>query len=280
MSCRGCTEAIECPENDLAPSEGFFATQPFSVVQNCPQGYVCAPGEFPTIVTFPPRVIPPVTLNPGGSMCIQTCLQLACLVVPDGSNDAVKQAFANQLFNTWATDQSFCNAIVGKHKKPTALPSACLGTNYTQVLLRGIPTARIVSGSPPPDMDVSVNGTGSVVLSGAPSAGGSFGFTVGFAVAFGVSPFSTISYTINVTAIAFSPPGSSDINLPDGTVGSAYTATFQAPGYAVPPLSWQVVSGALPPGLSLDEATGVVSGTPTGLGASYHFTILLQDHAV
>jgi len=118
---------------------------------------------------------------------------------------------------------------------------------------------------------ISVSG-GLVVLSGAPSDGGSFGFTLR-------TSLGTASYMFSVTAISVSPAGSSDTFLPDGTVGTPYTATFQAPTYAVPPLSWQVVSGALPPGLSLDEATGVVSGTPTGLAASYHFTILLQDHA-
>ncbi|MDR0437723.1 MAG: T9SS type A sorting domain-containing protein [Bacteroidales bacterium] len=52
-------------------------------------------------------------------------------------------------------------------------------------------------------------------------------------------------------------------NLPNGTVGTAYSATLTAEGDL--PIAWAIESGNLPNGLSLSTA-GVISGTPTSQG--------------
>jgi predicted extracellular nuclease len=57
--------------------------------------------------------------------------------------------------------------------------------------------------------------------------------------------------------------------LPDGTVGSPYSATVPFTGGQ--PVSFTVSAGALPPGLSMSPS-GVISGTPT-TGGGYAFTI-------
>lgn len=49
--------------------------------------------------------------------------------------------------------------------------------------------------------------------------------------------------------------------LASGTVGIAYGVTLVATG--TESITWSVTSGSLPAGLTLDEATGVISGTPT-----------------
>jgi Tol biopolymer transport system component len=54
---------------------------------------------------------------------------------------------------------------------------------------------------------------------------------------------------------------------PFGIVGSAYSVTLEANG-GTPPLTWSLFGGSLPAGLSLDAATGTVTGTPTTAGSS------------
>ena len=64
---------------------------------------------------------------------------------------------------------------------------------------------------------------------------------------------------------------------PVGTVGSPYSFTFGGAGGCGPALPYQftVISGSLPPGLSL-ASSGQVSGTPTSAGA-WSFWVNLSD---
>jgi hypothetical protein len=63
-------------------------------------------------------------------------------------------------------------------------------------------------------------------------------------------------YVINIAAIA-------NASLPDGEVGSAYSQQLTVDGPTTGAELWQVTSGTLPAGLSLDSATGEITGTPT-----------------
>lgn len=64
--------------------------------------------------------------------------------------------------------------------------------------------------------------------------------------------------------------------LPDATVGQAYSQTLTASGGATP-YSWSLVSGTLPTGVSLSIG-GVISGIPSELGTSV-FTARVTDSA-
>ena len=76
-----------------------------------------------------------------------------------------------------------------------------------------------------------------------------------------------------------SPPPSaltlSIATLPQGVVGASYSGTFSVTG-GTSPYTWSVASGQLPPGLSVDAATGIISGTPTAAG-NYSFAIKVTD---
>jgi hypothetical protein len=77
--------------------------------------------------------------------------------------------------------------------------------------------------------------------------------------------------TSRVTAIT------SSAQLPSGIAGRSYGPfTFKATSGSFSPLTWSVVSGSLPPGLTLNSATGVISGSPQSAG-SFSFSIQVSD---
>ncbi len=63
--------------------------------------------------------------------------------------------------------------------------------------------------------------------------------------------------------------------LPPASVGSSYSGSLTASGGAAP-YTFAVVSGQLPQGLSLADATGAISGTPTATG-SFNFGVSVSD---
>jgi len=68
-------------------------------------------------------------------------------------------------------------------------------------------------------------------------------------------------------------------NLPDATKGACYLFRFEAKwGTPIPTAkyTWSIISGSLPPGLSLHGPSGTIYGTPTQTGA-YSFTIKVTD---
>jgi hypothetical protein len=66
--------------------------------------------------------------------------------------------------------------------------------------------------------------------------------------------------------------------LPNGTLGVAYNQVITATG-GTPPYTFTVTSGALPTGLTLNPATGAISGTPTSIGA-FNFVVTATDASV
>jgi hypothetical protein len=153
----------------------------------------------------------------------------------------------------------------------TSTPDTVVGSAYNTTLTStgGVApfTWTISSGALPAGITLSSAG----VLSGSATAAGTFTFTA--RVADSTSQAATRQFTITATAAPLTLTTSS---LPDGQIAVAYNTTLAASGGA-PPLTWSVVAGALPPGLSL-SAAGVISGTPTTFG-SFSATIRVADTA-
>jgi hypothetical protein len=66
-----------------------------------------------------------------------------------------------------------------------------------------------------------------------------------------------------------------DVSLPNGTTGSSYTGGISAGG-GQPSYKVSLIQGRLPPGLSLNSASGFLSGAPKTAG-TYNFTVKFRD---
>jgi uncharacterized protein (TIGR03437 family) len=83
----------------------------------------------------------------------------------------------------------------------------------------------------------------------------------------------------NTANLTVAPPLSiNPITLPAGTVNVIYSATTITATGGATPYTWSISSGLLPPGLSIGNTTGTISGTPSALaGSPYSFTVQVTD---
>ena len=155
------------------------------------------------------------------------------------------------------------------------LTGGTVGLTYNETLAAtgGIPgyVWSLNPGSNPLPVGLSLNPTG--VISGVATTAGTTVITVrvtdwvgGTATKELILTISPVGAPVTITSLSL---------LPAGTVGTAYSTTLAASG-GTGALSWSKVSGALPTGLSLDQSTSQISGTPTTAGIST-FTIRVQD---
>ena len=151
-----------------------------------------------------------------------------------------------------------------------APPAGEVGVAYSQqpALTGGTgPFAWVISaGSLPPGLTISPT-TG--VVSGTPTAAGSFSLTITATDAFNQGASKTVGLVI------VARPAFTAAVPPAGQVGVAYSSSLDVTGGALP-LSWAVTAGSLPPGLTLSAGTGALSGTPTTVGSS-SFTVSVAD---
>jgi FG-GAP repeat protein/putative Ig domain-containing protein len=110
------------------------------------------------------------------------------------------------------------------------------------------------------------------VLSGTPAASGTFNFAIQATDSGGCSGMTAYVLTISCPTIQINP---ANPNLPNGTAGAPFNGAITVMGGAAP-YSFSITNGALPGGLTLDAATGVLSGTPIVTGA-FNFAVRVAD---
>ena len=122
------------------------------------------------------------------------------------------------------------------------------------------------AGGLPPGLTLNAS-TG--VVTGTPTQPGSYSFGAIVTDANGATGTGRFSITVLPALSITTNP------LPNGTVGTAYTATLAATGGAAP-FSWSLSQGSLPAGLTFNPATQVISGTPTVAG-TFQFVVRAGD---
>jgi hypothetical protein len=252
-----------------------------------------------TVGIYAPVAVPPITLpdgyltrtysaqlaSTGGKAPVQWSVASGALpggigLSSTGAISGTPTAAGSFAFDVQATDANGRSATrtlsIDVYPRP-ALAGGALDDGYVAEAYSTSIAA--TGGRPPLTYSVSAGSLpaglalgGGGLLSGSPSAAGSFSFTITAVDANGQT--AAAPYTLAVHAL----PLIATTSLPDAVTGEAYSADLLSTG-GKPALGWTVPPGALPPGLSLTTATGSVatlSGTPTAPGF-YAFTATLTD---
>jgi len=182
--------------------------------------------------------------------------------------------FAVQASDSASPAQTDTQALTIRVADPLAITTAAFdngtdGVAYEQTVLTtgGLaPLAFDISSGALPAGVVLDAATGTI--SGTPTVGGAFNFTVRALDSLNARQEIAQDYALLILKIITS-------SLPGGAEGQAYTESLSVTGQ-VDPVLWRIAAGSLPMGLNLDANSGEISGTPTETG-SFDFSVEVTD---
>jgi hypothetical protein len=170
----------------------------------------------------------------------------------------------------------------------TSWPNGSNGVGYSQTVVTtgGVPPVQysIGSGSLPAGLSINTSGT----ILGTPSSHGTSTFTINATDNGGMTPNLVVkSPTYTITINPPPPLAIPTTTLPGALVNTSYSAAIVPAGPGgVPPYTWSITSGTLPPGLTLNASSGIISGTPIKDAACpqypcvYKFVPTVTDSAI
>jgi hypothetical protein len=174
-----------------------------------------------------------------------------------------------------ADSKAYSFSIAAQSSSPSpALTSACplpgatagVGYSLNQTAAGGVPPYQFFVFGLPPGLASSSSGG----ITGVALSGGAVQVVVQVIDARGATATALCS-------LAIAPPLPLKITsaMPGGKVNQAYSGGFSASG-GIPPFTWSIATGSLPPGVILDPASGALNGTPTATGP-FTFQVQVTD---
>jgi len=267
---------------EVTTSSGCSTTQALSIAEDCSASITLSPTSLPNGTVAASYGTQTLSGN-GGATPYTFAVTVGALPAGlslntnTGAITGTPTSDASKTFTVTATDNNGCIGTQFYTVTPAcpaitvsgAPPSGTTGTAYSSTTFtasgaNGSYTFSKTSGTLPAGLALSSGG----VLSGTPTAAGTYGFTVTATDTSGCTGSKSNSVTISCPTISVSPA-----SLPSEVINAAYTTTVTSSGGSG--ASTFTVGSGLPTGLSL-STNGVLSGTPTVAGG-YSFTITATD---
>ncbi|SDQ35237.1 putative Ig domain-containing protein [Pseudoxanthomonas sp. CF125] len=260
---RSYTGVVENPSFEITPTtgtaiRGVAFSQTLSATGGvAPHSFLLESGSFPAGISISAAGVISGTATAAGTYSVT-------LRVTDASTGS----------GSWSELEGYTLTVTFPPTivvSPATVPAATVGATYSQ-------TFTASGGTGPYSFAISAGGlpagltldAGSGALTGTPTAGGTFNFTVRATDSDSFTGSRAYSLTAAAPTIVLPPT-----TLPNATIGAAYSTTLNAASGGTAPYSYALSAGALPAGVMLSSA-GVLSGTPTADG-TFNFSVTATD---